>query len=686
MIKVLILSFFIASTLFADGPFDARLMRQPDISFQTITFIYSGDLWLAPRGGGLAHRLTTTAEAESFPKISPDGKWIAFTRHGDIYVIPAQGGEERRLTWHPSNDRVAGWTADGGKLLVHSERLRGALTGFPRLFLLPLEGGVPEPLPMPRATNGSFSPDGGKIAYGPNPELVLWLPWKRYRGGSLGYIAIYDLEQKKYEELPRVVANDVCPMWHGNSIYFASDRDRTMNLYRYDLASKRTEKLTQYTVWDVKNPSIGPGAIIYENGGKLYSFDLSNHSILQIPVSLPPEAMPAEADRTNWNQALEDVWRAYRDHAFRPAQGWDQAKSRYEELMNSAAHISDAEYVLKEYLGEASQSHIILEGGGEEGRARPGMLGADFRVEGGYYRISKICRGEESDGPRDWPLAAPGLKVSEGDYLLAVDGKPIHSDVDLCAAFEGLAAMEVKLTINKTPSQEGAWEIGIKTVVNEALVRYADWVRTNRARVTEATTGKVGYIHLMNADDIDGFKQEWGAQRHHAAMIIDIRNNVGGGRADEIIDWLGRMPASVMYDRRGRVPPAGHYLDGPKVMIVDEKAVSGGDQLALFFKRAKIGPLVGNRTFGGMIGSGAPYKITGGWVLFVPEYGFYMHETGEWSPENFGVEPDYIVPLKPFELSGGHDPQLEKAIELATEAIKSYKCMIPDPPRYNPLQ
>ena len=292
MTQALILSVIIASTLSADGPSGARLMRQPDISRHRIAFIYAGDLWTAARSGGPAHRLTTTAEVESFPKFSPDGKWIAFTRHGDIYVIPAEGGEERRLTWHPSNDRVAGWTPDGRKLLVHSDRLRGALTQFPRLFLLPLEGGTPEPLPMPRATHGSFSPDGGRIAYGPNPEVVLWMPWKRYRGGSLGYVAIYDLERKRYEELPRVAANDVCPMWHGGAIYFASDRDRIMNLYRYDLASKRTERLTQYTEWDVKNPSLGPDAIVYENGGWLYSLDLSNHSIRQIPVSLPPEALP----------------------------------------------------------------------------------------------------------------------------------------------------------------------------------------------------------------------------------------------------------------------------------------------------------------------------------------------------------------------------------------------------------
>lgn len=687
MTRALILSAILAGTVSPDGSSEARSMRQPDISRHRIAFIHAGDLWTAPRdGGGRAHRLTTTAEAESFPKFSPDGRWIAFARQGDIYVVPAEGGAERRLTWHPSNDRVAGWMPDGQKLLVHSDRLRGALTRFPCLFLLPLEGGTLEPLPMPRGTHGSFSPDGKRIAYGPNPEVVLWMPWKRYRGGSLGYVALYDLEQKRYEELPRIVANDVCPMWHGDAIFFASDRDGVMNLYRYDLASKRTERLTRYSEWDVKNPSLGPDAIVYENGGWLYTLDLSDHSIRQIPIALPPETLPGPQERAKWRQALEDVWSAYRDHAFRPAPGWDQAKARYEGLMESAADSSDAEYVLKEYLGEAGQSHTILEKADQEGGPRAGLLGADFRVDDAYYRIEKIYRGEETDPKKDWPLAAAGLKVSVGDYLIAAEGRPIPVGMDVSAAFEGLAGREVKLTVNNTPSPEGSREIVVKTIGNEASLRYADWVRANRARVAEATDGKVGYIHLMNTDDVDGFKGEWSAERGRAAMIIDVRNNVGGGRADEIVDWIGRQPASVMYDRRGRVPPAGHFLDGPKVMIADEKAVSGGDQLALFFKQAKVGPLVGNRTMGGMIGSGAPHKITGGWVLFVPEYGFYGHDAGEWSPENLGVEPDYVVPLKPYELSGGRDPQLEKAIELALDAIRSYKTRIPSPPPYDPAE
>jgi dipeptidyl aminopeptidase/acylaminoacyl peptidase len=670
----------------APGPSGARLLREPDISRHRIVFVHAGDLWTAPRDGGRAHRLTTTAEGESSPKFSPDGRWIAFSRHGDVFVVPVEGGPERRLTWHPAMDRVAGWTPDGTRLLVHSDRLRGDLTRFPSLFLLPLRGGTPEPLPMPRATHGSFSPDGERIAYGPHPEVVLWMGWRRYRGGSLGSVATYDPRRRRYEELPRVDANDVCPMWHGEAIYFASDRDGTMNLYRYDLVSKRTEQLTRYTEWDVRNPSLGPDAIVYENAGWLWALDLSSASVRPIPVSLPPGTAPGPDERARWRRALDDVWMAYRDHAFSPAPGWDEARPRYAELMDNAAHVSDAERVLRDYLAEAGQSHVILERNEEPAAVRPGLLGADLRAEGGYYRIERICRGEESDENKDWPLAAPGLKVSEGDYLVAVDGRPVPVDVDVYAAFEGRAGKEVRLTVNTVPSREGSWDVAVRTVGSEAAVRYQDWVRRNRARVTEATGGRVGYVHLIDADDVEGFKEDWSAQRSRAAVILDIRNNVGGGRADEIVDWIGREPAAVMYDRHGRVPPAGHFLDGPKVMIADEKAVSGGDQLAQFFKRAKVGPIVGNRTMGGMIGSGAPRKITGGWVLFVPEYGFYLHDPGEWSPENRGVEMDHEVPLRPDELSAGRDPQLEKAIELATRALIAYETRIPDPPPYRPAE
>ena len=685
---LLFLSALLAGCVHAADASGTRLLREPDISRHRIAFIYAGDLWTAPRDGGEPLRLTRTPDAESLPRFSPDGEHIAFTRNGDVYVMPAAGGEERRLTWHPLPDRGVAWTPDGSRVLIHSDRLKHELTRTPHLFLVPVAGGLPEPLPIPRATCGSFSADGRRIAYGPNPELVLRLPWKRYRGGSLAYIALYNLANNDYEELPRTQANDVCPMWHKESIYFLSDRDRTMNLYRYDLGSKRTERLTDYAEWDVKNASLGPDAIIYENGGWLFILDLDRRRTGQVSVSLPEEALPRAEQRAEWRQALEDTWRAYRDNAFYPVPAWDSIKPRYEELMNWAAHASDAESVLKDMLGEASQGHVVLSRTGQPRAAGIGLLGADFRVENGLYRITKIYGLAAQEGKAPGPLAAPGLEVKPGDFIIAVDGKPVRATAEIYAAFEGTAGRETKLRVNSSPSAEGAREVVVKPIADESGLRYAEWVRSNRAHVTEATGGQVGYIHLGNVGQsgVEQFRREWRAQRSRvAAMIVDARNNSGGGNADDVVDWIVRRPTRLMYDRRGRVPPWDYFLDGPKVLIVNDQSVSGGDELAYLYKHRKAGPLVGTRTFGAMIGTGPTYKITGGWELVLPVYGFFWLETATWSPENYGVEPDYLVELKPDALTGGRDPQLEKAIELVRAALKTYK-KLPEPPPYRPPQ
>jgi len=244
---------------------ETRLLRQPDISKGSVVFVYAGDLWTVPRTGGEARRLTAHSGDEQFPKFSPDGKWIAFTGeydgNADVYVIPSQGGEPRRLTYHPSNDMVLGWTPDSKKVLFRSNRASVPPSLTTRLFLVSIEGGLEEMLPVPRASLTSFSPDGEKIAY--NPTSQEFRTWKRYRGGWTNYIGIYDLKHNTYDEIPRSGGLDQFPMWRGNAVYFISDRDGVMNLYRYDLGSKQTKKLTNYTEYDIKWPSAGEDAIVY---------------------------------------------------------------------------------------------------------------------------------------------------------------------------------------------------------------------------------------------------------------------------------------------------------------------------------------------------------------------------------------------------------------------------------------
>ncbi len=243
VVSVLVFGVLVAAAS-PDDHGNTHLMRYPDISKEQIVFSYAGDLWVVPRAGGQAHRLTAHPGDEIFAKFSPDGKWIAFTGeydgNSDVYVIPAEGGEPRRLTFHPSDDLVLGWTPDGKKILFRSNRA-SATPRYARLFLISPEGGLPEMLPVPRASLTSFSPDSQRIAYTSTSQE--FRTWKRYRGGWSPPIGIYNLKKNTYEELPRDTGMEMFPMWHGNAIYFISDRNGVMNLYRYDLANKQTRQL-----------------------------------------------------------------------------------------------------------------------------------------------------------------------------------------------------------------------------------------------------------------------------------------------------------------------------------------------------------------------------------------------------------------------------------------------------------
>src|SRR5580692_2090597 len=278
------------------GP--TRLLRFADISKDRVVFAYAGDLWIASREGGAARRLTSAPGDELYPKFSPDGKWIAFTgeydSNPDVYVMSAEGGEPKRLTFHPSNDIVLGWTPDGKNILFRSDRFSAPLGRSTKLYIVSPQGGTAHPLPVPRGDLTSFSPDGTKIAYLETSQE--FRTWKRYRGGWSLPIAIYDLKKNTYEELPKTAGMDMFPMWHGNSIYFISDRDGVMNLYSYDLASKQTKKLTDYQEFDIKWPSLGPDSIVYENGGLLYEYNLDSGKTRNLPIVVRAEDIEARPE------------------------------------------------------------------------------------------------------------------------------------------------------------------------------------------------------------------------------------------------------------------------------------------------------------------------------------------------------------------------------------------------------
>lgn len=290
-----LLRFAIALTLlsFATGlslaQIDARLLRYPDVSDRLISFVYAGDIWVVEKSGGTARRLSSPRGEESFPRFSPDGRWLAFSANydgnTDVYVMEVTGGEPRRLTHHPGNDRLVDWTPDGRSLLFASSRESGS-SRFNQLYQVPVDGGMPEKLPLAHAEFGALSGDGRNLAF----QMISldFRTWKRYRGGMTPDLWLVNLDTKETRRLTEHRANDSQPMWHGSTIYFVSDRDEYFrnNLWAVDPANGRTRQLTRFRDFDVRFPAIGPSDIVFEAGGQLYLFDLKSEKYEPLAVKV----------------------------------------------------------------------------------------------------------------------------------------------------------------------------------------------------------------------------------------------------------------------------------------------------------------------------------------------------------------------------------------------------------------
>ena len=284
---------------------ETRLLRNPDISATHAAFVYANDIWIVDREGGEARRLTTFPGSETGPHFSPDGTMVAFSGEYDgnldVFVVPLEGGEPTRLTWHPGPDFVQGWTNDGQSVVFGSGRTT-VPRPQPKLWTVGLEGGIPQPLPIPRVATGKFSPDGTRMAY----QVVD--PWevefRNYRGGQCNPIRIIDLETYEVEKVPWVDSNDLSPVWMGDTVFFLSDRDWAMNVWSFDTASKTVTQRTFFMEFDCKNLEGGNGTLIFENGGTLHTMDAAGGDAVQLAISLRGDFPWA---RPHWVDAGENL-------------------------------------------------------------------------------------------------------------------------------------------------------------------------------------------------------------------------------------------------------------------------------------------------------------------------------------------------------------------------------------------
>ena len=1082
--RVIVSKLFFSSVLlvcavaspFASGE-GTRLLRRPTVSRDLVAFSYASDLWTVARSGGQARRLTSTPYVETDPQFSPDGSRIAFTAtvggNTDVYVMPTMGGEPTRLTYHPGVDAARGWSPDGRRVIFASTRgtlpTPGAASYF-RLWTMGLEQqGLPEPLPMPRAFTGTYSPDSRQIAYEDISVAMFseWAQeqssqWRHYRGGRTHPIRVLNLGDYSVQKLPWNNSNDTTPMWVGDTVYFLSDRNITINLFSYRPQAKQVAQLTQHDDFDIMSASAGPNAIVYEQAGYIHLLDTStrksqrlnievaadfpwarpqfkrvasmirnavlsptgvraaieargeiftvgtekgnarnltqssgahdrspvwspdgsqiawlsdasgeyqlmigdqagsskpraialpskvyfsapawspdgkqllledNHlnlwtldvasgaaqkidtdtyddpgrrfdavwspdsrwvaysksldshlraiflysltdkkpyqitdglsdatapafdasgkylyflastnyalrtgwlemSSVDRPVTRaiylavlsasdpspllpetgdevgPPQppaggkpggepksqatvrfdfekigqriltlAVPAgdysaliagapgslfyaetprggpgvgapalivhryqlrerraspfiegvrsytlsadakrllyRADgnrwgvvgtdrpakvgegaidvasleawvdpRVEWAQIFRETWRIQREFFYDETMhgaNWQAVYDKYAPLLPHVAHRADLGYLIATVGGELAVGHSYLSGRGDQGDDNPvsvGLLGADYAIENGRYRIKKIYGGENWNPELQAPLSAPGTPVAEGDYLLEVNGRALTAQNNVYQLFEGTAGKQTLLRVNSAPSLEGSRVVTVVPVANEEGLRTRAWIEGNRRLVDKMSSGRLAYVWLPNTGGpgYTAFNRYYYAQQGKDGAIIDERYNQGGMVADYIVNELARPLMGYFARRDGKVvtsPAVGIY--GPKVMIVNESAGSGGDALPYYFKQRKVGPLVGTRTWGALVGTlQIPSTIDGGGIT-APSLAFY-DVNGRWSVENEGVAPDIEVEITPADARAGRDTQLERAVQEALRLIEA---------------
>ena len=397
--------------------------------------------------------------------------------------------------------------------------------------------------------------------------------------------------------------------------------------------------------------------------------------------ALPVDRIKVRIDPVaEWEQIYREVWRINRDWFYDPdmhGADWDAMSEKYSDFLGALSTRADLNRLIRWLQSELAVGHSNTFGGdmlGEVDSVPGGLLGADYAVDNGRYRIAKVYGGLNWNPDLRSPLTEPGVDVKAGEYLIAVNGRDVVPPANLYSFFENTAGQSVELTVG--PNADGTDSRTVTAVPVTGSVEYAlrnrDWVEGNIAKVDAATDGRVAYVYVPNTTNLghEYFKRYFFPQVHKQAIIVDERYNGGGQVADYYIDILRRPYISHWATRYGSDYRTPFYsIQGPKVMIIDETAGSGGDLLPWMFNKLGLGPLVGKTTWGGLVGMlGFPTLLDGGGITS-PNLGIWTEEG--FIVENVGVPPDYEVEQTPAEVIAGGDPQLEKAIELALEALEA---------------
>jgi tricorn protease len=452
---------------------------------------------------------------------------------------------------------------------------------------------------------------------------------------------------------------------------------RGSTLKRFDLSKRKDEKVLE-GVGQYHLSGDGKKALVFlppeswsivEVAGTAPAADKGKLKIDAIEVRVEP--------RKEWPQIFDEAWRINRDYFYDPGMhgaDWTAMKAKYAAFLPHLATRGDLDRVIRWMLSELAVGHSFLNPGERRHERKPipgGLLGADYEIAEGRYRFKKVYGGLNWNPELRSPLTAPGVDVKAGEYLLAVRGIDLKPPTEIYSLFENTADKSITITVGPNPDGMGSRTVTVEPLASEDALRNRDWVEGNLKKVHKATGGRVAYVYVPNTAGPGHtyFKRYFFPQCDKDAIIVDERFNGGGQVADYYIDHLRRPFTAMWATRYGEdLKTPGGAIFGPKVMLIDETAGSGGDLLPWMFRQTKLGPLVGKRTWGGLVGIlGFPVLMDGGGVT-APNLAFWTKEG--FGVENVGVPPDVEVEQWPADVIAGHDPQLEKAIEIVMKQLK----------------
>ena len=654
-------------------------------------------------------QVTPVAQSDAFEirdfVWSPDSQWLAYTqpevrRFANIYLYGLAQKNQVQVTDGWFDVGSPEFSSDGKYLFFVSERSFNPTYGqtewnhtysdMERIYLVTLTAATKSPL-APKSDEVKPRDDKAAIS-GAEAKAVSDKDKDKDGDGAKAakpskVVVSVDVEglTQRITVLPPPASNYGSLTSVGDTLFYL----KKGKLHLFDLEKEKETELGEAAGFRV---SADRKKMLVKVGSDLAILDLPSAKLDLADRKLSLTDLKVRLDRrAEWNQIYNECWRQMRDFLFDPklhGVDWEGMRRRYEPLLAHVQHRADLTFIIGEMIGELNIGHAYVGGGDlpKPERISLGLLGAVIRPDAsGYFRIERILRGQNWDPKYRSPLTEIGVAIRPGDYIVAVQGKTTRGMTDLYSALVGTAGKPVVLRVNREPQEDGARDQTVIPTADEQPLYYLEWVLSNIEKVDKASGGKIGYVHIpdMGVPGLNEFTKFYYPQLHKDALVVDCRGNGGGNVSPMIIERLRREPAMWTVARNGavNVDPSGQVL-GPKVLLIDQHSASDGDIVGYRFRKHRLGPIIGQRSWGGVVGIRGSLPLLDGGILNRPEFSRFDLEAKEWIMEGTGVEPDIEVDNDPTREFSGVDDQLNRAIDELKKAMAAKPVKIPQPPAY----